>query len=358
VSWFKLDDQGAFHEKVLQAGNEAYGAWCRAGQWSSGRRTEGLIPKATALSIAPLRVWKKLVAARGRSQHGLIEEAGDDFQIHDYLEWNPTTEAIEAKRAARSEAGRAGGLRSAATRQATTKQTSKQLLQSEGASAPASNADDASSLQESGDFEPRLVETQHSTGNAPESHETGQAIASANAQANPKQTSTPSPSPSPSLNPQISLTGDLGPAPSEAKRKKAKRAQTTPWPEGFTVSPAIAQMCRAEGLPNPFEVIKDFEGKARAKAYVYADWEAAFRTWMRSKITRENYPAWPAERDPESRPFDHGPPAKMTPELLAQIARIANATGSKPKGAIAQMLMAPDEGANVFLPESKVGAGS
>ena len=106
MAWFRLDDQGAFHAKVLAAGNEAYGAWCRAGQWSSGMGTEGRIPRATALAIAPMRVWKRLVDAKGTSACGLAEIDGDDFQIHDFLDWNPTIEEVDGRRSTRAEAGR------------------------------------------------------------------------------------------------------------------------------------------------------------------------------------------------------------------------------------------------------------
>lgn len=136
MSWFRLDDQGAFHAKVLAAGNEAYGAWCRAGQWSCSHLTEGHVPRATAFTIAPPRVWKKLVEAR------LVDMREDEsFQIHDFLDWNPTAEEVVAKRTARSEAGRRGGQRSvevkrqqtaddaSSKRQANAKQTSKQLLE-------------------------------------------------------------------------------------------------------------------------------------------------------------------------------------------------------------------------------------
>ena len=122
MAWFKLDDQGAFHTKVVSAGNEAYGAWVRAAQWSSGRGTEGFIPRAMALTIAPLKIWQRLIAAKGPSGFGLVEPRGEDFQIHDYLDWNPTAEQVNAKRAARAEAGRQGGLRSAEARRQRTGQ--------------------------------------------------------------------------------------------------------------------------------------------------------------------------------------------------------------------------------------------
>jgi hypothetical protein len=84
MSWFKLDDQGAFHSKVILAGNEAYGAWVRAGQWSSAHKTDGSIPEHVAHLIAPADVWVTLRVA------GLLDptEPGR-YLIHDFLEYNP-----------------------------------------------------------------------------------------------------------------------------------------------------------------------------------------------------------------------------------------------------------------------------
>jgi len=93
MSWFKLDDDGHDHPKVLQAGNEAYGAWCRAGQWSSKHLTEGAIPKVVALKIAPPRVWKKLQEVR------LVEASADGWLIHDFLKYNPPASEVLAERA-------------------------------------------------------------------------------------------------------------------------------------------------------------------------------------------------------------------------------------------------------------------
>jgi hypothetical protein len=135
MAWFRLDDQGAFHAKVLAAGNDAYGAWCRAGQWSSGHGTEGRIPRSTALTVARQKVWDRLVAT------GLCESLGDDgWQIHDFLDWNPTVEEVDGRRATRSEAGRQGGLKKAANvaarKQAASKPPSKTLASAQQNSAP------------------------------------------------------------------------------------------------------------------------------------------------------------------------------------------------------------------------------
>jgi hypothetical protein len=95
--WFKVDDGLAFHRKVLKAGNEAIGAWARAGAWSSApsNLTEGYIPPEVASQIAPARVWAKLRAA------GLTEapsEGREGEQIHDFTVYNPTAAKVRAER--------------------------------------------------------------------------------------------------------------------------------------------------------------------------------------------------------------------------------------------------------------------
>ena len=115
MSWFRLDDQGAFHAKVVKAGNEAYGAWCRAGQWCSAHNQDGLIPHHIAHLIAPARTWARALSA------GLLDPTdADSYLIHDFNEYNPTETQVEARKArvsaARKAAGHIGGLKSAETR--------------------------------------------------------------------------------------------------------------------------------------------------------------------------------------------------------------------------------------------------
>lgn len=93
MSWFRLDDQGAFHAKVVAAGNEPYGAWCRAGQWCSAQLTDGRIPWRIALTIGRRRLWNRLVEV------GLCEPIDDEhLQIHDFLDYNPTGKSVRANR--------------------------------------------------------------------------------------------------------------------------------------------------------------------------------------------------------------------------------------------------------------------
>lgn len=98
VTWFRLDEKGAFHAKVLAAKNEAYGAWCRAGQWASEHLTDGFIPADTAHTIAPERIWNRLVSVGLMEPHDGPGGYGDGYQIHDFLDYNPPREKVLAER--------------------------------------------------------------------------------------------------------------------------------------------------------------------------------------------------------------------------------------------------------------------
>ena len=103
MPWFKLDDKGWCHPKVMAAGNRAYGAWCRAGQWASQQMSDGFVPASICRAIdqAP-SVWVALLKA------GMIQSAEGGYTIHDYLAYNPSRAQLEAKQAAQREGGRAG----------------------------------------------------------------------------------------------------------------------------------------------------------------------------------------------------------------------------------------------------------
>jgi hypothetical protein len=93
MTWFRLDDNGTFHPKVVRARNEAWGAFCRAGQWCAKHLTDGIIPRDVALAIAPQRVWIRLISV------GFLEENGpESYRLHDYLDWNLPAVEVKAER--------------------------------------------------------------------------------------------------------------------------------------------------------------------------------------------------------------------------------------------------------------------
>lgn len=106
MAWFKVDDQLAFHQKTMIAGNEAMGLWVRAGAWASAQLTDGFIPNQIATAMANEEVCHRLLMAN------LWHEADGGFQFHDWNEFQPSATAeIERReeiKKARSEAGKKG----------------------------------------------------------------------------------------------------------------------------------------------------------------------------------------------------------------------------------------------------------
>lgn len=95
MTWFKVDDTSAFNAKVLAAGNEAWGAFCRVGAWCAQQLSDGRFSRAIAVTIAPWRVWERL------QQVGLVDPLQNgEMQVHDYLQRNPSKEQVLRERAA------------------------------------------------------------------------------------------------------------------------------------------------------------------------------------------------------------------------------------------------------------------
>lgn len=95
MSWFKVDDNSAFNAKVLAAGNEAWGAFCRVGAWCAQQLTDGRFSRAIAVTIAPMRVWERL------KEVGLVDPLENgEMEMHDYLQRNPSKEQVLRERSA------------------------------------------------------------------------------------------------------------------------------------------------------------------------------------------------------------------------------------------------------------------
>ena len=75
MAWFRLEGRGAIHHKVLAAGNEAYGAWCRAGQWCSTKDASACLSDDIARSIGSTRTWTRLVDV------GAAERIPDGYRL-------------------------------------------------------------------------------------------------------------------------------------------------------------------------------------------------------------------------------------------------------------------------------------
>lgn len=114
MPWFKVDDNLAFHAKVIAAGNAAMGLWVRAGSWSAQQLTDGHIPAHMIASLGKPAEAKRLVDVR------LWHEVEGGYEFHQWTDEGrrqPTREEVETKRAEdreRKAAARAEGARKAA----------------------------------------------------------------------------------------------------------------------------------------------------------------------------------------------------------------------------------------------------
>ncbi|MDJ1131746.1 hypothetical protein NMN56_007195, partial [Streptomyces iconiensis] len=105
MPWFKVDDTAHAHPKLLKAGNAALGLWMRAGAYAAQHLTEGAVPGIVAQLYGTAPQCRKLVAAGLWHEHGhpcarCPQPTPGDFQIHDFLIYNPTRDKVESKRAA------------------------------------------------------------------------------------------------------------------------------------------------------------------------------------------------------------------------------------------------------------------
>jgi hypothetical protein len=131
MTWVKIDDQFPNHPKLLAAGPLAMllniCALCYAGQYL----TDGFIPHAAVAKLVNLNGISEatggvpgmfecmdepdayVLAARLVAVN-LWEEVPGGYQIHDYLEYNPSRAEVKAKQNEWRESGRRGGLKTQA----------------------------------------------------------------------------------------------------------------------------------------------------------------------------------------------------------------------------------------------------
>lgn len=92
MTWFRLDDSFHSHPKVLRAGNEAVGLYVRCGTYAADHTTDGFVERSIVLLYGDEALAARLVDA------GLWHRARGGWNIHDYLDYNPSREAVEKER--------------------------------------------------------------------------------------------------------------------------------------------------------------------------------------------------------------------------------------------------------------------
>jgi hypothetical protein len=94
VPWVKLDDQLWAKPKVIAAGNEATGAYCRMLSYCGAQLTDGHVTEEIAGFIAPTPVLDALI------ERTFVAQSPDGgLLIPDYLDFNPSKKQVEKERA-------------------------------------------------------------------------------------------------------------------------------------------------------------------------------------------------------------------------------------------------------------------
>src|SRR3989442_1137875 len=88
--WVKLDDSFAEHPKILALSDAAFRLHVRALCYCGRYLTDGLIPRSF---VGGSRAWRELLAAGLWDTHA---EGG--WQIHDWLDYQPTRDAVTQRR--------------------------------------------------------------------------------------------------------------------------------------------------------------------------------------------------------------------------------------------------------------------
>lgn len=101
MPWFKVDDSFWSHPKLSDLSHAAVSLWVRAGAYCAQHLTDGRVSAATVQR----QLWTSTDAADELVAAGLWEqlEDGSGYQFHDWLNYQPTAEATEQKRAAARE---------------------------------------------------------------------------------------------------------------------------------------------------------------------------------------------------------------------------------------------------------------
>lgn len=101
MPWFRVDDNLAFHHKVVAAGNPAIGLWARAGSLCAQQLTDGFVPDHMIGALGTVAQAKRLV------QVGLWDRVEGGYRFHEWDERQPSKASVEAERAAAQERMRA-----------------------------------------------------------------------------------------------------------------------------------------------------------------------------------------------------------------------------------------------------------
>lgn len=108
MAWVKLDDQAPRNEKMLAAGPSACWLWVCGIAHSQSQLTDGFVSLAVLPMIGVKGVGRTKRLAEQLVAAGLFERVEGGYQVHDYLDHNPSRAVVLAKRAEDAERKRGG----------------------------------------------------------------------------------------------------------------------------------------------------------------------------------------------------------------------------------------------------------
>jgi hypothetical protein len=113
MTWIRVDDHFADHPKVMALAHDrltGLGLWHVAASYCARYLTNGFVPSTHVRANAPVRLINRMVAV------GLFDPVDGGYMLHDWLNYNPSREAVKEAQAKKRAAGQAGGRASAGAR--------------------------------------------------------------------------------------------------------------------------------------------------------------------------------------------------------------------------------------------------
>lgn len=106
--WFKVDDSFYSNPKTAMLSDGATALWLRSGSWSAQQLTGGFVP---ARMVPMFRGSDDSVRELCDAGLWAYDEQKDGYQFHDWSDYQPDGEEVDALRKKRSEAGKRGANR-------------------------------------------------------------------------------------------------------------------------------------------------------------------------------------------------------------------------------------------------------
>lgn len=103
MPWVRFDDGFPNHRKVEPLSDGAYRLHTAAIFWSSRQLTDGCIPKRDLVFAAPRTMKRPEKFVKELVEAGLWEVVADGWELHDFLEYQPSKEQVTADRAKTAE---------------------------------------------------------------------------------------------------------------------------------------------------------------------------------------------------------------------------------------------------------------